>query len=68
MSKIDNTSSKTTSRADLEAGLLNDSNLPAVEANVVDWSGPEDAANPHNWPMYKRWSHVIMVALLALVT
>ncbi|OJJ42364.1 hypothetical protein ASPZODRAFT_155293 [Penicilliopsis zonata CBS 506.65] len=39
---------------------------PGVE-DIVDWDGPEDAQNPHNWPAGKRWAHVIMVALISLV-
>jgi hypothetical protein len=68
MSKTDNNSSETISNAKLEAGPIDEGILPAADANVVDWDGPDDTANPHNWPPRKRWSHVVMVALLALVT
>lgn len=36
--------------------------------NMVDWDGPQDGANPQNWPNRKKWAHVIMVSLFALVT
>lgn len=36
--------------------------------DIVDWDGSEDAANPHNWTASKRWTHIIVVSLLALVT
>ena len=35
--------------------------------NVVDWDGPDDAANPVNWPSRKRWAHIITVAILGLI-
>lgn len=35
---------------------------------VVDWNGPRDRANPHNWPSRKKWTHVVLVSLLALAT
>ncbi|KZF19519.1 fluconazole resistance protein 1 [Xylona heveae TC161] len=38
------------------------------DANIVDWNAENDAANPHNWPGHKRWAHVILVAVLALVS
>ncbi|KAL8790924.1 MAG: hypothetical protein Q9213_000349 [Squamulea squamosa] len=49
----------------LEAALPN--NGIDVKANVVDWDGPDDAANPINWTSYKRWAHIIIVAILGLV-
>jgi hypothetical protein len=64
MSKAD-TSSDTMS-GPLESGPPDDSKL--ADANVVDWDGTNDATNPHNWPSRKRWAHVILVAILALVT
>ncbi|KAL8734067.1 MAG: hypothetical protein Q9181_003351 [Wetmoreana brouardii] len=36
-------------------------------ANIVDWDGADDAANPINWSSRKRWAHIITVAILALV-
>lgn len=50
----------------LESGPRDDGRL--VDATVVDWDGTNDAANPLNWPSRKRWAHVIMVAILALIT
>lgn len=38
------------------------------DTNTVDWDGPQDAANPQNWPSRKKWAHVIIVSLFALVT
>lgn len=38
------------------------------DPNVVDWSGPDDVQDPHNWPSSKRWAQIILVSLFALVT
>lgn len=38
------------------------------DANIVDWDGPQDITNPQNWPSPKKWAHIIMVSLFALVT
>ena len=35
---------------------------------TVDWEGPDDAANPINWPARRRWTHIIMISILGLVT
>lgn len=36
-------------------------------AYLVDWEGPDDVANPYNWPSLKRWAHIIIVAILGLI-
>jgi hypothetical protein len=38
------------------------------DANIVDWDGPQDPNNPRNWPKGKKWAHIVMVSLFALVT
>ena len=53
------------SSAALEAALPDKSE--DVTANIVDWDGPNDAANPMNWPGRKRWAHIITVAILGLI-
>ena len=47
----------------LEAGMLDDK----PNENIIDWDGPQDPENPHNWCERKRWAHVIVVALISLV-
>ncbi|KAK2767080.1 hypothetical protein FQN54_006399 [Arachnomyces sp. PD_36] len=42
--------------------------LPTVDADIVDWDGPDDPQNPMNWSKGKRFSHVAIVSLLTLVT
>lgn len=49
-----------------ERGTL-DTGLPVAQ-NLIDWDGPDDPANPGNWPAVTRWGHVTLVALLGLVT
>ncbi|OJJ97691.1 hypothetical protein ASPACDRAFT_1858419 [Aspergillus aculeatus ATCC 16872] len=53
------------SAASLETSLVEDKPTPNDE--IVDWDGPEDQQNPHNWSSGKRWAHVIVVALISLV-
>lgn len=36
-------------------------------ANLVDWDVPNDAANPMNWSIRKRWAHIVTVAVLGLI-
>lgn len=38
------------------------------DANNVDWDGPQDVENPQNWPSRKKWAHIIVVSLFALIT
>ena len=38
-----------------------------ASATLVDWDGPNDAANPVNWPSCKRWIHILIVAILGLI-
>lgn len=52
---------------DLETGSTSvDLEEPAPrDPNTVDWDGPDDPANPHNWSRKKK---VITVALVSSVT
>ncbi|KAI1193011.1 fluconazole resistance protein 1 [Nemania serpens] len=64
-------SEEATGPPELESGkspIANDVESKLENPNVVDWDGPDDPANPHNWPGSKRWSHIAVVSLLALVT
>ncbi|EEP76068.1 conserved hypothetical protein [Uncinocarpus reesii 1704] len=64
MSQTDQSLKKTA--GSLESHQLKDESLP--DATIVDWDGKNDPANPHNWPSPKRWVHIVLVSLLALVT
>jgi len=57
--------SKTPSSIALEAALPSEGE--DATANIVDWDGPNDAADPINWPSRKRWAHIITVAILGLI-
>ncbi|KAI1746382.1 major facilitator superfamily domain-containing protein [Xylaria scruposa] len=37
------------------------------EADIVDWDGPNDPANPQNWSEAKTWVHVLIVSLLTFL-
>jgi hypothetical protein len=34
-------------------------------AAALDWDGPDDPGNPHNWPRWKRIYHTIIPAAIA---
>ncbi|KAJ0109637.1 hypothetical protein J7T55_014199 [Diaporthe amygdali] len=48
--------------------IVDTNKLEAHDANVVDWDGPQDPENPQNWTIVKKWTHIILVSLFALVT
>lgn len=48
--------------------IVDTNKLEAHDANVVDWDGPQDPENPQNWTSGKKWTHIILVSLFALVT
>ncbi|TVY58990.1 MFS transporter prlG [Lachnellula cervina] len=62
---------------DLEKGMKIESRLHSekdeeigqkpLDPNLVDWDGPEDPANPMNWPKSKRMGHVTLISLITLV-
>ncbi|KAI8933003.1 hypothetical protein NX059_009652 [Plenodomus lindquistii] len=62
MSQVTSNSEK---EASLEAAVPRESEVES--ALLVDWEGPDDEANPINWPSRKRWAHIIIVAILGLI-
>ncbi|EED19989.1 MFS multidrug transporter, putative [Talaromyces stipitatus ATCC 10500] len=36
--------------------------------NLESWSKANNPSHPHNWPRHKRWAHVIVISILALIT
>ncbi|OGE54732.1 hypothetical protein PENARI_c005G00818 [Penicillium arizonense] len=38
------------------------------DSMIVDWEGPDDSENPRNWSPRKRWGHVVIISILALIT
>jgi hypothetical protein len=40
------------------------SNTPSADpVNLMDWNGPDDPENPHNWPTWKLAYHTTIPAL-----
>ena len=38
----------------------------AIDVNKLDWDGPDDKGNPHNWSNIKKWWITFTVALVCL--
>lgn len=38
------------------------------DPNAIGWDGPDDPANPMNWPDNKKWATVIMISLMTVLT
>ncbi|KAH8721625.1 major facilitator superfamily transporter [Ilyonectria robusta] len=34
------------------------------DANIVDWDGPDDPANPQNWSPLKKWGNIVVLAII----
>jgi hypothetical protein len=32
----------------------------------LDWDGPDDPENPHNWPLGKKIMHIVIPAVISL--
>lgn len=54
--------------AELEAGGPPEKGFNSADPDLVDWDGPDDKANPQNWTVGKKWLHIVIVSLFALVT
>ncbi|VUC30762.1 unnamed protein product [Clonostachys rosea] len=53
--------------------VINDSSAEeGVEAsddeNKVWWTGDDDPENPHNWPVWRKYSNSALISLLTLIT
>lgn len=67
MSKAFNESEKEPGNVADEAAILSELPTNDASANIVDWDGLGDSANPVNWPVRKRWAHIITVAMLGFI-
>ncbi|KNG49246.1 proteasome component pre4 [Stemphylium lycopersici] len=38
------------------------------DPNIVDWDGPDDPANPQNWPAKKKWGIIAALGAVTLIT
>ena len=36
--------------------------------NVIDWDGLDDPQKPINWPARKKWTNIILVSALTMLT
>ncbi|KAK4151651.1 major facilitator superfamily domain-containing protein [Chaetomidium leptoderma] len=53
----------------LESGPDSENKVePGVDSSIIDWDGPDDIENPVNWPVRRRWAHIIMISTLGLIT
>ena len=55
----DNDSSRTATTIEKEA---------AKDPNLVDWDGPDDPANPMNWPSAKKVTAIGIVSLITMLS
>ena len=39
-----------------------------TDPTIVDWDGPDDPANPMNWPEGRKWGLIAVLAAVTLVT
>lgn len=63
LSQGSETSLKTTGQS--HGGILEKS---LGERYIVSWDGPYDAANPQNWPSWRKWTAVMIVSAISFVT
>ncbi|KAF4200325.1 hypothetical protein CNMCM8927_003503 [Aspergillus lentulus] len=50
---------------DLETGS---GSQPHPDPDLVSWSGPDDQANPKNWPTKRKWIITVIVSLFAFLS
>ena len=59
---------KGSSRTNLDDHLdVYDSAQPKADLNIIDWDGPNDAANPQNWSKGMRIGHVALISIITLI-
>ncbi|KAK7737041.1 hypothetical protein SLS53_006798 [Cytospora paraplurivora] len=68
MSKTEVSSHTASDSGAVESGSVPGESDKQLRDAIIDWDGPQDVANPQNWAYRKKWAHVIMVSLFALVT
>jgi DHA1 family multidrug resistance protein-like MFS transporter len=58
-------SSSTDNVATVNTNVALGTELKQHQTSLVDWSGPEDPSNPHNWPLHHK---IIMTCIIAFYT
>lgn len=61
------------SSSDIEKGLPNSINPHQrfeknEDSNIVNWDGPEDPGMARNWPARKKWTTILILSTLTLLT
>ncbi|KAH7391923.1 major facilitator superfamily domain-containing protein [Pyrenochaeta sp. MPI-SDFR-AT-0127] len=47
---------------------IQEANVEEADPNIVDWDGPDDPANPQNWPAKKKWGIISALGAVTLIT
>ena len=42
--------------------------IPTKDVNLVDWDGPDDPEKPLNWTKKKKWTNMMIIGALTLLT
>ncbi|CUS20349.1 LAQU0S01e04632g1_1 [Lachancea quebecensis] len=56
--------------ADCSGSMSNHSHIDSgepIDPRSLDWDGPQDPDNPHNWPTWQKWFATMTAAMLCLV-
>lgn len=53
-------------KASAEHEELEEDEDVGVDPKTLDWDGPGDMDNPHNWPSWKKWYATMVAAFLCL--
>jgi hypothetical protein len=55
-------------KAVLASGIRDTAAREDRDTNVIDWDGPDDPQKPVNWPARKKWTNIILVSALTMLT
>ncbi|KAI5920636.1 major facilitator superfamily domain-containing protein [Camillea tinctor] len=55
-------------KPDLEAGMAAEPQTATPGDGYVDWDGPNDPENPMNWSESKKWTNIVILSLMTIVT
>jgi hypothetical protein len=58
------------SEMDIETAAANSAEKPQLskDPNIVNWNGDDDPEMALNWSARRKWTYIIMLALLTLLT
>ncbi|SCU78385.1 LAMI_0A04456g1_1 [Lachancea mirantina] len=48
-------------------GSFSSENQEPIDPRSLEWDGPSDRDNPHNWPTWRKWFTTMTAAVLCLV-